>query len=377
MYIIRQVVKLREELYSYLIVSYPPLVIIMLKTLLLIVGALILIASLVIILVQPSNQWRSGKVVRTPDSRFENLPDYNFAPNYVEIQGYRIHYLDEGPKDGETVLLMHGQPSWSYLYRHMIPLLANAGYRVIAPDNIGFGKSDKPVEHSSHTYQMHVDVMSQFVDAIEVKNATLFAQDWGGLIGLRVVEQQPQRFSRIMLSNTTLPAASGLRGWLGYPLFKFAAWKEGEVQELNIGDKAFSLMSWVAYAKTSDTFDFAKLFQASTSRELSTQELAGYAAPFHNEEAMAGPRMFPSLLATQLRKNQAVMDDFYANWKKPLITAFGDKDTLMAGRDKAWQELVPGAKGQAHTLVKDGAHFIQEDKPEELVNLLDAFIKAN
>ena len=349
----------------------------MLKIIILVLFILVVVSLATIIAVQPSSQWRTGKVIRTPEQRFDDLPDYNFSPNYVEIQGYRIHYLDEGPKDGQVVLLMHGQPSWSYLYRHMIPLLSNAGYRVIAPDNVGFGKSDKPVDHSSHSYQMHVDVMSEFTDAIELENVTLFAQDWGGLIGLRVVEQRPDRFTRIMLSNTALPAASGLRAWLGYPLFKAAVWKEGDVQDLNMGDDSFTLMSWVAYAKTSKAFDFKKLFQVATSRELSQQELAGYAAPFHNEDAMAGVRMFPSLLATQLRQNQAVMDNFYANWTKPLITAYGDKDTLMAGRDKVWQNLAPGAKGQAHTLVKDGAHFIQEDKPEELVSILDAFIKAN
>ena len=349
----------------------------MLKAIALIIVILLLAAIVAVFALQPSNKWSTGKVVRTPESRFENLPDYNFSPNYVEVQGYRIHYLDEGPKDGEVVLLMHGQPSWSYLYRHMIPLLSNSGYRVIAPDNVGFGKSDKPVDWSSHSYQMHVDVMSEFTDAINLQSATLFAQDWGGLIGLRVVEQRPDRFARIMLSNTTLPAFGGLKGWLGYPLFRASVWKEGEVQDINLGDPSFSFATWVAYAKTSDTFNFAKLFQYATTRELSEQELAGYAAPFPNEEAMAAVRMFPSLVPTQLRQNQTIMDNFYAKWDKPLLTAFGDKDTLMAGQDKVWQDLVPGAKGQAHTLVKDGAHFIQEDKPEELVKILKDFMQAN
>jgi haloalkane dehalogenase len=272
---------------------------------------------------------------------------------------------------------MHGQPSWSYLYRHMIPLLSEAGYRVIAPDNVGFGKSDKPVDWSDHSYQMHVDVMSGFVDALGIENTTLFAQDWGGLIGLRVVEQRPNRFARIMLSNTTLPAEGGAQGWLGYPLFRMAVWSEGDVQELDFDNEDFSFTTWVAYARTSDTFDFSVLFQNGTTREMSDEELAGYAAPFPSEETMAGVRMFPTLVASQLRQNQAILDDFYANWDKPLITAFGTDDAMMAGRDKDWQERVPGAKGQAHTLVKGGAHFIQEDKPEELVELLDQFIKAN
>ena len=348
----------------------------MLKTIFIFIVALLVIAVVTVVLMQSSTSWTKGEVVRTPDSRFENLPDYPFEPNYIEVNGYRIHYLDEGPKDGETVFLMHGQPSWSYLYRHMIPLLTAKGYRVIAPDNVGFGKSDKPVDLASHSYQMHVDVMSNFTDAIDLKDATLFAQDWGGLIGLRVVEQRPDRFARIMLSNTTLPAVGGLKGWLGYPLFRAAVWKEGDVQKLNIGDDSFTFTSWVAYARTTDNFDFAGLFQKATSRDMSEAELAGYAAPYPNNESMAAVRMFPSLVASQLRQNKAVMDNFYAKWDKPLITAYGDADAIMAGKDKEWQAL-PGAKGQAHTMIKDGAHFIQEDKPEELVTILAKFIQDN
>jgi len=348
----------------------------MLKTSLIIVLFVLVAAVSAVLLMQSSSEWSPGDVVRTPDSRFENLPDYPFEANYVDVQGYRIHYVDQGPKEGETVLLLHGQPSWSYLYRHMIPLLAAKGYRVIAPDNVGFGKSDKPVAQSSHSYQMHVDVMSGFVDAIDLNDATLFAQDWGGLIGLRVVEQRPNRFARIMLSNTTLPAMGGIKGWLGYPLFRAAVWNEGDVQELNLGGDSFSFTRWVAYAKTVNKFDFAKLFQAATTRQLSDAELAAYAAPFPSEDTIAGVRMFPTLVASQLRQNQAVMDDFYAKWSKPVITAFGSEDTLMAGQEKVWQAL-PGAQGQAHTLVKGGAHFIQEDKPEELVEILTNFIQSN
>jgi len=349
----------------------------MLKTIGIIAAIIIAALLLAIITLQSSPKWEVGEVVRTPDSQFENLPDYPFAPNYVTVEGYRIHYVDHGPKDGPVVLLMHGQPSWSYLYRHMIPLLSQLGYRVIAPDNVGFGKSDKPVNHDSHSYQMHVDVMSRFVDSLDLKDVTFFGQDWGGLIGLRVIEQRPDRFSRIMISNTTLPAMGGLKGWLGYPLFKVAVHREGNVQELKTDDEGFSFATWVAYTKTSDNFNFANLFQTATTRTLSEAELAGYAAPFPNEETMAGVRMFPSLVVSQLRLNQTIMDDFYAKWDKPFLTAFGDKDTLMAGRDKVWQEIVPGAQGQAHSLVEGGAHFIQEDEPEELVKRLDRFIKSN
>ena len=349
----------------------------MLKAILFVLALVLVMAVAAVIFMQASTKWSVGEVVTTPDSRFENLPDYNFKPNYVKVKGYNIHYVDEGPNDGPVILLMHGQPSWSYLYRHMIPLLSQAGYRVIAPDNVGFGKSDKPVDHASHSYQMHVDVMSHLIDALGIMDVTLFAQDWGGLIGLRVVKQRPNKFARIMISNTTLPAMKGLKGWLGYPIFKRAVSKEGIVQKMNPSDPNFSFATWVAYSKTSDNFDFADLFQRSTTRELSEDELAGYAAPFPTEETMAGVRMFPSLVVTQLRQNQKIMDDFYAKWDKPFLTAFGDKDTLMAGRDKVWQETVPGAKGQPHSLVKDGAHFIQEDQPEALVKILDEFIRSN
>lgn len=347
----------------------------MLKIIGISVLVVLLAALLIVISSQASEKWSVGEVIRTPDSAFQNLPDYRFTANYVDSLGYRIHYVDEGPRDGQVILLMHGQPSWSYLYRHMIPVLANAGFRVIAPDNVGFGKSDKPLKSSDHTYQMHIDVMSNFVDELALENVTFFGQDWGGLIGLRVVAESPSRFSRIMLSNTALPAAAGIQGWLGFPLFLFSVWKEGDVQELD--PNSFSFPKWVAYARHTNNFDFEGLFQRGTARFLSDEDLAGYAAPYPNNEYVAAVRIFPTLVASQLRQNQKVMDEFYSKWDKPLITAFGTEDTLMAGRDKVWQETVPGAKGQRHTLVEGGAHFIQDDKPTEVSQLLIKFINAN
>lgn len=349
----------------------------MLKSIIFILIAVALTLVVIVFLFQASSTWSKAEVVRTPDSRFDNLPDYSFTANYVESNGYRIHYVDEGPKDGQVILLMHGQPSWSYLYRHMIPLLANAGYRVIAPDNVGFGKSDKPLKPEDHSYQMHIDVMAGFVDALDLNDITFFGQDWGGLIGLRVIEQRPNRFARIMISNTALPAAPGIKGWIGYPLFRASVWKEGDVQELSLGGENFSFATWVAYAKTTNKFDFAGLFQKATSRQLSEAELAGYSAPYPNNETIAAVRMFPTLVASQLRQNQDIMDNFYSKWDKPFITAFGSDDSLMAGRDKVWQDTVPGAKNQKHTIIDGGAHFIQEDKPEELVQIMLEFIKDN
>jgi len=339
--------------------------------------AMLVIAVVLIVSLQASEKWSVAEVIRTPDQNFENLSDYPFSANYVNSLGYRIHYVDEGPRDGQIILLMHGQPSWSYLYRHMIPMLANAGFRVIAPDNVGFGKSDKPLKPSDHSYQMHIDIMSNFVDELNLQNTTLFAQDWGGLIGLRVVAEQADRFARIMLSNTALPAAGGIQGWLGYPLFNLLVWKEGALQELDTDGENFNFYKWVAYSRHTEKFDFQDLFQSATTRTLSDEALDGYAAPFPNSDYIAGVRAFPGMVPSQLRQNQKVMNDFYANWKKPLLTAFGTDDSLMAGRDKAWQTKVPGAKGQAHTLVTDAHHFIQDDKPEQTSRLLISFINDN
>ncbi len=349
----------------------------MFKFVLVLLLVILVVAAVLVVSLQADEHWQKAEVIRTPDSAFENLADYPFKPNYIDSLGYRIHYLDEGPRDGQVVLLMHGQPSWSYLYRHMIPLLTDAGFRVIAPDNVGFGKSDKPLKPTDHSYQMHVDVMSQFVEAIDLKDATLFAQDWGGLIGLRVVEQQPDRFARIMISNTALPAMGGVRGWLGFPLFRLAVWREGKVQELNTDGDDFSFTQWVAYARHTKNFDFRNLFQRATTRELSSAALDGYAAPFPSDEYTAAVRQFPTLVASHLRQNQRVMDEFYKMWNKPFITAFGTDDVIMQGRDKVWQQQVPGAQGQAHSLVENASHFIQDDQPETITRLLIEFIDRN
>ncbi|UTW55903.1 haloalkane dehalogenase [Kordiimonas sp. SCSIO 12610] len=340
------------------------------------IGILIALIVVALFMMQAPTSWTKGEVITTPEESFKDLPDYPFEANYVTLHGYRVHYVDEGPKDGKTVLLMHGQPSWSYLYRHMIPLLAKLGYRVIAPDLVGFGKSDKPLNRDDHNYQMHIDVMNAFMKELDLSDVSLFAQDWGGLIGLRMVASAPQRFGRIMLSNTGLPAMGGIKGWLSYPLFKLMVMKEGKPE--TIADKGeFRFTRWVAWAKHTPTFDLAGLFQQSTSRELSDVELAGYAAPFPDEKYMAAIRKFPTMVPSQLLQNQRVMDEVFAKWNKPFLTAFGDSDPVTKGRDKIWHKVVPGAEGQPHTTIKDGAHFIQEDKPEELVEVFDKFIKSD
>lgn len=348
---------------------------ILLKKFLLFLALLVIVTAIVIATSQPSEEWSVGEVVRTPDSAFSDLPDYPFKANYLDSLGYRIHYVDEGPRNGRVVLLMHGQPSWSYLYRHMIPVLANAGFRVIAPDNVGFGKSDKPVNRGDHNYQMHIDVMTNFVDELDLENITFFGQDWGSNIGLRVIADRPARFDRIVLSNGTLPAGPGIQGWLGYPLLRLLVWFEGDIQQLDPSGYGFT--EYVAHMQTAKSIDFGAAFQRGTTRTLSKEDLAGYAAPFPSEKYAAATREFPIMVASQLRQNQKVLDEFYSRWEKPFLTAFGSKDALMAGRDEAWQKLVPGAMGQAHTLVEGGAHFIQDDVPVELAEIVIAFINAN
>lgn len=338
----------------------------------LLASALVAVASL-----QSSKEWQVGEVARTPQDRFDHLPDYPFTPHHMEVSGYRVHYLDEGPRDGRPIWLLHGQPSWSYLYRHMIPPLAAAGFRVVVPDLIGFGKSDKPVHQSDYSYQMHVDVMASFVRELDLRDVTFFGQDWGGLIGLRVIAEDPDRFARIMISNTGLPAAGGVRGWIGYPAFRLAVLAEGEVNELEVTDGEFSFPRWVAYARTTDNFDMEHLFQIATTRTLSQAELAGYAAPFPAENHLAGARMFPYLVPSQLRENDRVMRDVYDRWSKPFLTAFGDSDPVTAGLDASWQERIPGAAGQPHVTVENASHFIQEDQPARLVELLIAFIESS
>ena len=347
------------------------------KAILYFIAAVLLAAVIAVVSLQSSTQWSVGEIVRTPDARFENLPDYDFAPHYQDSLGYRIHYVDEGPAQAPVILLLHGQPSWSYLYRHMIKPLQAAGFRVIAPDLVGFGKSDKPVEQDAYSYQMHVDVMTEFVKQLDLTNISYFGQDWGGLIGLRIVAEEPDRFDRIMISNTGLPAAKGIGAWIGYPLFRLAVWQHGDVQSPSTDGEDFSFTRWVAYARTVESFDYQGLFQASTTRELSDAELDAYAAPFPTVEHQAGAQIFPYLVPSQLSKNQQVMDEFYANWEKPFMTAFGDSDPVTAGGEAIWQTTVPGAANVKHVTVKNAAHFIQEDQSETLVKLLLAFISEH
>ncbi|HEX7775081.1 MAG TPA: haloalkane dehalogenase [Parvibaculum sp.] len=297
------------------------------------------------------------KVLRTPDERFANLPDYAFAPSYTDIQdadgtALRIHSVDEGPKSAAPVLLMHGEPSWSYLYRHMVPGLVARGYRAVAPDLVGFGRSDKPSEQTDYTYERHVKWMSDWLLAKNLKDITLFCQDWGGLIGLRLVAAFPERFAAVVVANTGLPTGTG--------------WSEGFKQ-------------WLDFSQSVPELPVGDIVSMGTVRGLVAAEKAAYYAPYPDESYKACARRFPTLVP--ITPEHASVDENKAAWKvlerfdKPFLTAFSDGDPVSKGGERIFKERVAGAKDQPHTIVAGAGHFLQEDKPLELVALIDGLIR--
>ena len=295
------------------------------------------------------------KTLRTPDSRFENLPDYPFEPHYATVgEELRLHYVDHGPRDGQVVIMMHGEPSWSFLYRHMIANVAAAGYRVIAPDLIGFGKSDKPTETSDYTYTRHVDWMSDWFAQMDITNAVLFCQDWGGLLGLRLVAKYPDRFAAVIAANTFLPTGDR--------------------------DPGDAFTKWREFSKTVPEFPVGGIIRGATVKDLGEGVEAAYNAPYPDESYKAGARIFPSLVPTSPDMDGAT--DNVEAWKvlsafnKPFLTNFSDQDPITKGGDKAFQKLIPGCKGQPHQLIKGGGHFLQEDVHGELSENIIAFMKS-
>lgn len=287
--------------------------------------------------------------LRTPDERFNGLPDYPFEPNYATVgDDLRLHYVDEGAKSARPVLMMHGEPSWSFLYRHMIPPVAEAGFRVIAPDLIGFGKSDKPTETSDYSYSSHVEWMLEWFDSLDLSGVVLFCQDWGGLIGLRLVAARPDRFAAVIAGNTMLPIGEGT------PPDAFLAWQQ--------------------FSKTVPEFPTGMILQGASVRDLTAEEVAGYDAPYPDESFKAGARIFPALVPTA-PDHDGVADNrdawkVLSAWDKPFVTCFSDQDPVTKGGDKIFQARVPGTKGQPHRTIKDGGHFLQEDQPGELAELV-------
>ncbi len=332
----------------------------------------LLLASLLLMLAIPAGADEiSPGVFRTPDSRFDNLQGYPFAPNYTEIGGLRVHYLDEGPRDGDPVLLLHGEPTWSYLFRTMIPVLTAAGHRVIAPDMIGFGRSDKLANREDYSYQAHIDTMVELVERLDLQEATFFGQDWGGLVGLRVVSTLPERFSRVVISNTGLPAASGIMASVAEPAFKFLAWWEKPVtiEEL-IADPAFP--RWVAYAYYGEDMSVGKVMEFLGGIE-DAEIIRGYEAPYPDARYKAGAQVFPYLIPTLLAENEVAWREVYEKWDKPFLLAFTDSDPVTSGTGIAdeFMERVPTAQ---RVEIKGVGHFVQEEVGPELAALINDFI---
>jgi haloalkane dehalogenase len=300
------------------------------------------------------------QVRRTPDDRFENLPGYPFDPHYVEIDDgdggrLRVHHVDEGPRDGAPVLLLHGEPSWSYLYRRMIPTLTEAGFRAIAPDLVGFGRSDKPTERSDYTYARHVEWMrSALFDELDLAGVTLVCQDWGGLIGLRLVGEDPDRFARVVAANTYLPTGDS------HPGDAFLAWQK--------------------FSQETPEFPVGTIVDGGCTSDLEPDVIAAYDAPFPDETFKEGARQFPVLVPTSPddpaseanRAAWATLEQF----TKPFLCAFSDSDPITAGADRALLRRIPGTTGQPHRTIEGGGHFLQEDRGEELASVVVAFMRA-
>lgn len=314
------------------------------------------------------------KTIRTPDSAFEHLTDYPFQPNYVSVDGMRMHYVDEGKSNAKVIFLFHGQPSWSYLYRHMIPELVSAGYRVIAPDLIGFGKSDKPLSSDVHTYGNHVDWMHSFVKQLNIKHAAGFFQDWGGMIGLRVLAREPQWLDRLVLSNTALAEMKGLEKFMVPKVLKVMAAMAGKPSIEDLSSK-INYGNWAGYFRHSAPLEIGKVIQALTTRQLSNDDMSGYDAPFPSVEYAAGPKKMAEIVASELDQ---VNTDWQRlkQWPKPVLTLFSDSDPFLAGRgyDIHFQTNFTGAKGQPHHTVNDASHFLQEDQPKQLAQLTQEWL---
>lgn len=294
------------------------------------------------------------RILRTDEARFAGLPDYPFTANYLDVEpGLRMHFVDEGPADAAPVIMLHGEPSWSYLYRHMIPVVADAGYRVLAPDLIGFGKSDKPADVSDYSYHNHMDWLARWINALDLHNITLVCQNWGSLLGLRLAAEHHKRFSRIIVGNGMLPT-----GDTPAPAV-FRAWK--------------------TFASHSPWFPVARIIQLGTERALSTGEMAAYEAPFPGAEFKAGARAFPALVPVSPHDPASAANReawrILEKWRKPFITCFSNGDPITRGGDRHMQRRIPGALGQPHITLR-GGHFLQEDSPREFARVILDALKA-
>lgn len=294
---------------------------------------------------------------RTPDHCFAALEDYPFTPHYLEVddtQGgsLRVHYVDEGPSDAAVVLLLHGEPTWSYVYRHIIPVLIAQGYRVIAPDLVGFGRSDKPARAEDYTVERHVGWMASVVNQLDLREAILIGHDWGGTIGLRVMSLYPECFAKAVAINTLLPLGK-------------------EVPPYN-------LLVWQDFARDVPFFSASGVVEMGTVNKVKASVLHAYDAPFPEECFKEGARCFPSLMPTSVDDPGAAVNAatiaYLGTCKKPFMTIFSDLDVVTLGDDSFLRGLIPGCAGQPHAMIKQAGHFVQEDKGEEVIQALLEFL---
>jgi haloalkane dehalogenase len=300
------------------------------------------------------------KTLRTPDDRFSTLPGFDLAPHYEQVAdgeggSLRVHYLREGDPNAPVVLLLHGEPSWSYLYRKMIPVLTGAGLQAVAPDLVGFGRSDKPAERSDYTYARHVEWMRELLfDRLDLRDITLVCQDWGGLIGLRLVGEHPDRFARVVAANTFLPTGDASPG------------------------EAF--VNWQRFSQEVEVFPTGFIVNSGCVTDLPPAVQAAYDAPFPDESFKAGARAFPMLVPSS--PDDPAHDANVAAWvglaafPRPFLTAFGDSDPITKGSDRVLRERIAGAQGQPHTTIVGGGHFLQEDRGEDLARVVAAFVRS-
>jgi haloalkane dehalogenase len=298
------------------------------------------------------------KTLRTPDDCFADLPGFDFAPHYDEVDDgdggtVRVHYLHEGDPQAPVVVLLHGEPSWSYLYRTMIPVLTAAGLQVVAPDLVGFGRSDKPTERTDYTYARHVEWMRELLfDRLGLHEITLVGQDWGGLVGLRLVGEHPDRFARVVAANTMLPTGDASPG------------------------EAF--FNWQRFSQEVPVFPTGFIVNSGCVTDLTPEVQAAYDAPFPDESYKAGARAFPMLVPSS--PDDPAHDANVAAWvglaafDRPFLTAFSDSDPITKGGFRVLQERIAGAQGQPHTTIEGGGHFLQEDRGEELARVVADFV---
>ncbi|MEM1112174.1 MAG: haloalkane dehalogenase [Pseudomonadota bacterium] len=317
--------------------------------------------------------------VRTPDACFAALAAYSFEPNFADIDGMRMHYIDEGPPEGEIVLMLHGQPSWSYLYRKMVPVLVDAGYRVIAADHIGMGRSDKPIDPRAHVYDQQVAWNTDFIEALELNNITLFVQDWGSLIGLRIAGEMPERFARIVLANGDLPAFPPGANPFTVPVFEFDPAQPDALtffQNRSPG-RVDSFQEWINFAASATELFAADVLQFGTVGELTEAELAAYDAPFPDPLYWGAIRAFPSMLAG-IEQQTAPALAALGRYDRPFLALAGQFDPNLGSEatQNRWIDLVPGSRGQDHRRYPAG-HFIQDDVGEDMAAQVVEFMQSN